>query len=63
MVDQLYSLLPTFPDVYTAFLLFLTLPITVATAESLFSKLTVDKGLSKKHYAARPAIGDWRFCR
>ena len=43
MVDQLYSLLPTFPDLYMALLVFLTLPITMATAESLFSKLKLIK--------------------
>ena len=39
LVVKNYSLLPTFQDLYTAFLLFLTLPVTVATAERSFSKL------------------------
>jgi len=36
LVVKNYSLLPTFQDLYTAFLLFLTLPVTVATAERSF---------------------------
>jgi len=39
LIVKIYSLLPTFSDLYTAFLLFLTLPVTVATAEKSFSKL------------------------
>ena len=39
LVVKNYSLLPTFQDLYTAFVLFLTLPVTVATAERSFSKL------------------------
>ena len=38
LVVKNYSLLPTFQDLYTAFVLFLTLPVTVATAERSFSK-------------------------
>ena len=35
--------MPTFPDLYTTFLLFFTLPVTVkvATAERSFSKLSL----------------------
>jgi len=43
LIVKNYSLLPTFPDLYTAFLLFLTLPVTVATAERSFSKLKLIK--------------------
>ena len=43
LIAKNYSLLPTFPDLYTAFLLFLTLPVTVATAEKSFSKLRLIK--------------------
>ena len=43
LVVKNYPLLPTFQDVYTAFLLFLTLPVTVATAERSFSKLKLIK--------------------
>ena len=39
LVVKNYSVLPTFQDLYTAILLFLTLPVTVATAERSFSKL------------------------
>ena len=38
LVVKNYSLLPTLQDLYTAFVLFLTLPVTVATAERSFSK-------------------------
>jgi len=38
-----YSLLPAFQNLYTAFLLFLTLPVTVATAERSFSKFKLIK--------------------
>jgi len=43
LVVKNYSLLPTFQDLYTAFLLFLTLPVTVVTAERSFSKLKLIK--------------------
>ena len=43
LVVKNYSLLPTFQDLYTAVLLFLTLPVTVATAERSFSKLKLIK--------------------
>ena len=43
LVVKNYSLLPTFQDLYTVFLLFLTLPVTVATAERSFSKSAVFK--------------------
>ena len=43
MVVKNYSLLPTFQDLYTASVLFLTLPVTVATAERSFSKLKLIK--------------------
>ena len=43
LVVKNYSLLPTFQDLYTAFLLFLTLPVTVATTERSFSKLKLIK--------------------
>ena len=39
LIVRNYSILPTFPYLYTAFLLFLTLPVAVATAERSFSKL------------------------
>lgn len=38
-----HSILPSVPDVATALKLFLTLPVTVATAERSFSKLKVIK--------------------
>ena len=37
------SLLPSFPDIYTSLLLFLTLPVSVAKAERSFSKLKLIK--------------------
>ena len=43
LVVKYHSLLPSFQDVYAAFLLFLTLPVTVATAERSFSKLKLIK--------------------
>ena len=43
LIVKNYTLLPTFPDLYTAFLLFLTLPVTVSTAERSFSKLRLIK--------------------
>jgi hypothetical protein len=43
LVVKNYSLLPTFQDLYTALLLFLTIPVTVATAERSFSKLKLIK--------------------
>ena len=43
LVVKNYSLLPTFQDLYTACLLFLTLPVTVATTERSFSKLKLIK--------------------
>jgi hypothetical protein len=43
LIVKNYSLLPTFHDLYTAFLLFLTLPVTVASAERSFSKLKLIK--------------------
>ena len=43
LIVKNYSLLPTFQDLYTAFLLFLTLPVTVSTAERSFSKLKLLK--------------------
>jgi len=43
LVVKNYSLLPTFQDLYMAFLMFLTLPVTVATAEISFSKLKLIK--------------------
>jgi len=43
LVVKNYSLLPTLQDLYTAFLLFLTLPVTVATTERSFSKLKLIK--------------------
>ena len=43
LVVKNYSLLPTFQDLYTAFLLFLTLPVTVSTVERSFSKLKLIK--------------------
>jgi len=38
-----FLIVPMFPDLYAAFLLFLTLPVTVATAEKSFSKLKLIK--------------------
>jgi len=43
LVVKNYSLLPTFQDLYTAFLLFLTLPVTVSTTERSFSKFKLIK--------------------
>jgi len=43
LVVKNYSLLPTFHDLFTCFLLFLTLPVRVATAERSFSKLKLIK--------------------
>jgi len=43
LIIKNYSLLPTFPNLYTAVLLFLTLPVTVATAERSFTKLKLIK--------------------
>ena len=43
LIVKNYSLLATFHDLYTAFLLFLTLPVTVASAERSFSKLKLIK--------------------
>lgn len=37
------SLITTFPDVYSAFIIFLTLPVTTATSERSFSKLKIIK--------------------
>ena len=39
LVGKYHSLLLSFQDVLVAFILFLTLPVTVATAERSFSKL------------------------
>jgi hypothetical protein len=43
LIVRNYSLVPMFPDLYAAFLLFLTLPVTVATAERSFLKLKLIK--------------------
>ena len=37
------SLATTYPDVYTAYMIYMTVPVTVATAERSFSKLKMIK--------------------
>ncbi|VVC27260.1 HAT, C-terminal dimerisation domain [Cinara cedri] len=43
LVIENYNLITSFPDLLTTFYLFLTLPVTVASAERLFSKLKLIK--------------------
>lgn len=43
LIIQNDSLISAFPDIYTALLLFLTLPVSVATSERSFSKLKLIK--------------------
>ena len=43
LIIENHPLLSSFSDVYTAFMLFMTLPVTVATAERSFSKLKLIK--------------------
>jgi len=53
LIVRNYSLVPMFQDMYAAFLLFLILPVTVATAERSFSKLKLIK-----HYLRNSMLQD-----
>ncbi|XP_072156690.1 zinc finger MYM-type protein 1-like [Bemisia tabaci] len=52
-----YSLACSVPDVCTSFLLFLTLPVTVATAERSFSKLTLIKNYLRSTMSQERLVG------
>ena len=47
------SLAITYPDVNTAYMMYMTVPVTVATAERYFFKLKTDQKLSSKLYVTR----------
>ena len=57
-----YGPLSSFRDLYTAFLLFLTIPVTVAKAERTFSKLKLIRHISGT-LCRRTGFPDWQFCR
>lgn len=52
-----YYLACSVPEVCTAFLLFLTLPVTVATAERSFSKLTLIKNYLRSTMSHERLVG------
>jgi hypothetical protein len=55
LIVENYVLATTFPDLCTAFLLLLTLPVTVAASERSFSKLKLIKNY------LRSSVGQMRL--
>ena len=53
LIIESASLVTTYPDVCTTYMMYMTVPVTVATADRSFSKTQTDQKLSSKLYVPR----------